>query len=257
MSININTCIILFNLEGFMSLESYSLSEYCGQQNYAVPDPEDHQHILALNEKQNRPGINDSMEDSIDRIKEAVYIHPEIRPIDLETVGRSELEAIARRTNAATLHFSGNCSLLAHAVAYNIEWGREVFCIKNTSPFFIGFSETTVLTTLQKHGSHLVGSYKDSDVSFQEIEDAILQNYELTGKRIFIVNTIHKSLFGLTSNGHSLNAVILKENGGSPKVVFLDAWYPSKPTLTSKELDEKYKLKSADIRSLRDKAVLL
>lgn len=220
----------------------YSLSDYCSQSEFKVPNQEDHEWILQMNETVSYwddPLVN------TDRIKEALYIHSDIKPIN--ALDRPTLAALAKRVNAAFIHYSGNCAILANAMAYNLIAGREVFCVKNTFPLHLGLNHRVTAGFFHKWSDRVVHKQYYGLMNFQEINKLLIYDHSYTHNQIYMIYIHYPILFGLTSEGHSFNAVILKDKENNPEVVYVDPWFPSKPLFTSAELDKEYNLNSFTI----------
>lgn len=161
----------------------------------------------------------------------------------LEELNEKKLEEIAKATNGANIHVSGNCLLLSAMFLYNLKIGKAELAGLNTYPIYIGVHP--MLT-----GQIILGQWLTTITALTKItkvEAEILSNFKLTGERAFIVG-IKYTILG-KHLGHSLNAVVLGEKENA-RVIFVDVWKSSKHIYTLQELEKRYK-KSISIQILR------
>ena len=59
-------------------------------------------------------------------------------------------------------------------------------------------------------------------------------------------------LHGLMDGRHAFNAVVLKSKENQLEIAYVDAWHPSRPIFSSKQLDETYKPTSLRIYALKE-----
>ncbi|MCB1108000.1 MAG: T3SS effector cysteine hydrolase SpvD family protein [Chlamydiia bacterium] len=214
-----------------LKTDYYSVSDYCNQTKFQVPDQDIHNHLLDINSKE-KSG-NDPQED-ISRVQDALFVHAEIRDIDTNTLDEKTLEGLAKRANAAFIHFTYNCSILANAMLYNLESGKEVLCAKNVYPPFKGFHIGFIEKNLFKVD---IGTWRRPS-SLKNAQDMILADHERTQKKFYMLNLQFNTFWG--EEGHFLNAVVLNDQDGKARVVYVDAWTTSQSIWTLEELEKEY-----------------
>ena len=168
------------------------------------------------------------------RIKKALTPQKLVRPIDVNSLTPDKLAAIAKRTNAARLHCSGNCTLLSRAVLYNLSTQEERIAAKNSYPPHKALSEYELDKLVPTKPSSISLS------SVAHLEENIINNYQNKGERFFIVNVRYKSKALRSYMGHSFNGVVLFGKNDKPYVQFVDAWKTSKRTYTAHQLAKRY-----------------
>lgn len=210
---------------------TYNISEH--NQSQANLGLENHSHIEAI---KNKPieGTDDPWTDT-SRIKQSLYVHKEIRDIDTDNLNVESLRDIAQRTNAAFIHYSYNCSVLANAMHYNLEAGKEVFCAKNVYPVMKGFERDVVEKYINKENKNIAWLNLKS---LEEMNEMILLNHTLRGNQFYLVFLRFDVAWG--EEGHFFNAAVLRNNEGEPYVAYVDAWPSFKKNWTLDELQEEY-----------------
>lgn len=233
---------------------SYRLSDYCNQQEFEVPNTDDHDRIIKMYKKENWWEEVDATQ-NIERLKDALYIRLDGQPIEWEALDRKTLVALAKRMNAAFFHFSGNCTALSYAMVYNLETGREVFCVKNVFPLHIGFDDDTVVRFFFDGPMRNLGRgdvQNDVEINFKKIDQTLIEDYLKTSKMVYVVSITYPIFFGQRREGHQFNAVVLKDHKNNPEIAYVDAWYPSDPVSTAEDMDKKYTLSSYTLYAKRD-----
>lgn len=171
------------------------------------------------------------------RIEASLQTFKDPKRIDINKLDKETLNSIAKDTNAAFVHFSGNCALLAHCFLYNYINQKQELAAINTYPVYEGVSSDIVEEAL--FGDTLIEICKSENL--KDIEKEILNNYNQTGQSCFILNTSGYQVPLMGSSGHELNAVVLKDKFGNPKVQFVDCWKTSQCTPTHDQLAARYK----------------
>ena len=78
------------------------------------------------------------------RVSEALVLIKNPNPPTVRAVlGKGGLSNLALKTNAALVHFSGNCALLSRCMLFNLRHlkDRVLLGAKNTAPFYEGVDE--------------------------------------------------------------------------------------------------------------------
>lgn len=187
----------------------------------AHEEKKDERLLVALN-KVNQPILN-----AIKWKKKPFEFSPE--KLDVIT-----LERIAKYTNCATLHCSGNCCPLSMALLYNLKVGKTELKIKNTFPPFTGCDQFATQQIIFSKALSVSGAMRNID----ELSKNLLWHFGIVGEKYFIVAVSFKVLGKVF--GHGFNAVILDKEE-KPEVIFVDAWKTSKYIYTTAEMGKRYK----------------
>ncbi|AUT30163.1 T3SS effector cysteine hydrolase SpvD family protein [Escherichia marmotae] len=155
----------------------------------------------------------------IERAYKSLYISDVCKFFNNKEINLSGLRRLARFTNSAQFHYSGNCVLLAACFHYNIKNGGYFLSAKNISNPFSGLDSICVDTLI--FGKSLNESY--SLGSFYELKNYIVNCYLNTGNISFIIHAEGTILGGRMDTAHDFNAVIVNTDGNI-RVVFVDSW---------------------------------
>jgi hypothetical protein len=172
----------------------------------------------------------------IHKINNAIHMVKDPYEFKLVKLDRQSLCKIARITNSAALHYSGNCSLLARVLLYNLKNEKTILSANNTHPFYRGMNSTEIEKRLFcREFQYHIGSNNPN--SFDTLPNIILERYRETGERAYVIDIAYEKLeFEL---GHSFNAVITGEPD-KLKIYFVDAWKSFKHTYTLEQLKRRY-----------------
>lgn len=147
----------------------------------------------------------------------------------------TKLKNIAKKTNGATFHCSGNCTLLSMALLYNLKIGKTELKIKNTFPLHIGIDPELSKKILFSNSYTRVATFI---TNIDDLSSNILNLFNSTNERYSVI-LVHFKIARIDF-GHELNAVVLGEKE-NPDIAFVDAWKTSKYIYTLSEIAERYK----------------
>jgi len=158
-----------------------------------------------------------------ERMMSALHFNENNTEIKVNELNPTTLGEIAEATNCSTVHFSGNCALLARCLLYNLKSGRNVLAVSNTYPFHESISGVVANNILFEKE---LRTYKYAS-SVDQLEAELLNAFQETGERCFLINVDRKqvlfSLIDVIIPGHAMNAVVAG-SGDNAKVLFADAW---------------------------------
>jgi plasmid virulence protein D len=176
------------------------------------------------------------------RVENAIIVNesPEKIPNKLT---KQVLADLAYKTNNTYIHYSGNCVLLATCIFYNLTERKIELTVQNTGKPWTGFnSEIVEPMLLGKRLGETLGPFKTLD----EVEVAILKEYKISGKYVFVLDTSEYILpimgrlpLGLSLE-HALNVLVILDQNNEPMVQFLDAWKTSDTLPTKESLASRY-----------------
>lgn len=177
-----------------------------------------------------------------DRVKAAIYSNTLQMAFDIDQLNEYELEKIARSTNCATIHVSGNCIGIACALLYNLLRGRAEMSVGNTFPVYKGLSisTTSILIFGRRLETLFTSDPKVSDPKemFAKLRERVLTQFNTTGQRSFVITAEYSRWH--PSGGHCLNIVVLgKKNEG--RLVFVDAWRTKHCIFSNEQFENEYK----------------
>lgn len=175
------------------------------------------------------------------RIRKALKAQANPKPIDTENLDRNKLKKIARHINMSSFHCSGNCTLLARSVLYNINHGQERLGAVNSFPIYKPLKEKELQSIIP------TWRFRNRYKGIEELESSVKMIHEIFGSHCCIVNVWRKIPGMNRSIGHAFNAVIIKGAEGSKEVQFVDAWRKRNPTPSKKELARIYGSATFDI----------
>lgn len=169
----------------------------------------------------------------IKRIAKALHLsrHPLILPPTLSVHG---FDSLARFTNSALIHYSGNCVLLATCVYFNLLQGKKMVSVKNTPKPFLGLTSDVVEKMI--FGQELDFLEKGMH-SLLEVKERILQEYQLTGRLYYLISTSGYRIPITGGSGHDFNAAVI--NDGT-EVLYIDAWKTSQHVTTTDMLTHRF-----------------
>lgn len=133
---------------------------------------------------------------------------------------RDMLHDIASKTNSAGVHSSGNCALIANCVLKNLEEQKYVLAAKNISPFYQGLNADLTSELIFGRQLRSCGVYNN----LKEMEESILQQYNISGNRFFLIETSGYQVPFIGDCGHAANAVVLFDENSKPYVQIVDGW---------------------------------
>ncbi len=169
--------------------------------------------------------INDTNGDSkeVKRIKDALCIESKERILYPENLSREDLKQMARYVNNTYIHYSGNCTILAACLHYNIHHRQDILSSKNTASPTVGIDSEIVDEVI--FGQELNQSQCFN--SIDELKMEILNRYDINKEDSFIVSAENYIVPIIGECGHDFNAVVLCEYDNKPYVQFIDAWKTS------------------------------
>ncbi len=156
----------------------------------------------------------------------------------LEELNEKSLAKIARKTNGATIHFSGNCTVLAFSLLYNLLTNKTELKGTNTYPIYRPVnSEQAEQIILGKKATPIKWGISE----IEKFAPEILSRFKSSGERFFLV-AMNYLIFG-KPGGHIFNAVVVGEKEHA-RVIFVDAWNTLTSPIDSPEsLVKKYRKK--------------
>lgn len=169
-----------------------------------------------------------------ERIKAALRIKESAKFLPAR-LKRADLESIARFTNGAFFHYSGNCTLLSTCLYFNLSIGRKILSVHNISSPLLGLDSTITEEIIL--GAKMIVLDKTPHIA--NVTTSILREYASSGRLYFKVDVSGYHIPVLGESGHELNAVVINE-GISPTVVYVDAWKTSEHITNEKTLAKRY-----------------
>ena len=160
------------------------------------------------------PALNEVGEDG-KRFLKALKWNEKPFSFSLEDLDEKKLTQLAKITNSATVHCSGNCVALAMALFYNLKIGSMEISVGNTAPFYRGLSPKSCSDILFNQPTTSVGH-----CTAFALKQKLLDNSNQTGERVFMILAAARH----SGWGHSFNAVILGENDNQ-RIIFTDSWH--------------------------------
>lgn len=145
------------------------------------------------------------------------------------------LESVARFTNAAVVHYSGNCVLLATCLYANLLQNKKLLSVKNISPPTEGIDSVIAEEIIL--GASMATLATGNSLS--KITAAILNEYRKTKTLFYKVSDSGYRVPFMGESGHEFNSVVIMDNGG-PRVVYVDAWKTSQHTATEEIMTKRF-----------------
>ena len=169
------------------------------------------------------------------RAVDALRVNLQPTKRNLEKYNRENINKVVSEINCATVHFSGNCSLLSNIVMYNLLNEHDCYLAgSNTYPILKsvdGIEDLFFGQELEDTGATCYDCY--------QLKDELLRCYRETKERVFCVDVKGYKLPIVGKAGHAFNAVIFEDEKGVPFVQFVDAWKRNHMP-TTKEIQKQY-----------------